>query len=357
MSVLSLYFIRILVFLMVDYDVWHRSSDIHMKLREEFGCNPWKSWFFKLPDQKVPVPDYPVFDDGMIVILPLFQPKPDLPFLTEFLVKSACHVRASWIAHTDAIDCGVPFKFYVEESQKDFLVPIFERNFVDVDRDVLYFVCPDEEPPPCNDMNHWRKKLCFLLDDRFSNYEWTLVCDCDLFVSRGANWNGQKMQIFDRLLKHELNYGLLRYSQPSPDNIINWVESLDLSDNSLENKKSKFFDVVKSLVDVDLFQRVVDPSGLPTVACSLHVFPSRYFMSDRYSDCRWLYDAAQHLDNDEAVMSIWSLRDGCLWDFCDAFNVKCVYANQFESFNKYEIYLSHVGQQSEEYYWRKSISL
>ena len=327
-----------------------------------FGSNPAKSWLYRLPDLTTPTPDYETWEDGMIVVFLIFQPRPGLPFNSEYIVKSACHARRSWIMNSDAVDFGVPCRFYVEESEKDVLLPIFERNHINTDRDIIYFKCPDDSAPDCNARDKHRKKMSFIKDSRFEDYKWTLVSDSDLFISRGANWNGEKLPIFERLMSHKPNYGILRYGPGSQDSVDKWINRMDVGD--FETNKEAWFNVIERLVFPEHFKKIKDnPIGLIGSACSLHACPTQHFMTEKKADCEWLYNAAQHLDSDETTMAIYEKSGGDIWDFHREFEIPVVYVNQQAAIGQHLLYLSHpVGQrkesgQSEEIHFRQSIGI
>ena len=328
----------------------------------EFGSNPAKSWLYRLPDLTTPTPDYETREGEAILLFQIFQPRPGLPFNGEYIVKAACHARRTWIMNSDAVDFGVPCRFYVEESEKDVLLPIFEQNHINTDRDIIYFNCPDDSAPPCNKRDRHRKKMSFIKDRRFEDYKWTLVSDSDLFISRGANWNGEKLPIFEKLMSHELNYGILRYGPGSQDSVEKWMNRVDVG--SFEQNREAWFDIIESLVPPERFKKIKDnPVGLIGPACSLHVCPTQYFMKGKKADCEWLYNAAQQLDSDETTMAIYEKGDADLWDFHREFEIPVVYLNQQASMNQHLLYLSHpVGQrkefgQNEELCFRQSIMI
>ena len=327
----------------------------------DFGSNVAKSWLYRLPDQIAPIPSYETREDGMIVIFLIFQPRPGLPFNNEYIVKSACHARRTWIINSDAVDFGVPCKFYVEESEKDALLPIFEQNSIDTDRDVIYFRCPDDSAPPCNKRDHHRKKMSFIKDSRFEDYKWMLISDSDLFISRGSDWNGQKLPIFEKLTDHKPNYGILRIAPGSQDSVEKWMNRVDVGD--FEINREAWFGIIESLVTPEHLKKIKDnPVDLISSAASLHAFPSRHFMKEKKADCEWLYNAAQQLDSDETVMAIYEKGGADLWDFHRELEIPVVYHNHQDAMNQHLLYLTHpIGQrkesgENEELCFRQSIS-
>ena len=325
-----------------------------------FGSNPAKSWLYRLPDLTTSTPDYETREDGMILVFLIFQPRPGLPFNSEYIVKSACHARRTWIMNSDAVDFGVPCRFYVEESEKEVLLPIFEQNQIDTDRDIMYFRCPDDSAPPCNVRDTHRKKMSFIKDLRFENYKWTLVCDSDLFISRGANWNGEKLPIFEKLMGYKPKYGILRYGPGSQDSVEKWINRVDVG--GFEANREAWFNIIESLVPLEHFRKIKDnPVDLIGPACSLHLFPSQHFMKEKQADCEWLYNTAQHLDSDETTMAIYEKGGGDIWDFHREFEIPVVYVNQQASMNRHLLYLSHPVRQrkefgqNEELYFRQSV--
>ena len=328
----------------------------------DFGSNAGKAWLYRLPNQTDPIPEYETRTDGMILVFLIFQPRPGLPYTSEYVVKSACHARRTWIMNSDAVDLGVPCKFYVEESEKGALAPIFDQNGIDMDRDIIYFTCPDETAPTCNQRDYHRKKMSFVKDSQFENYKWTLVCDSDLFIARGLGWNDQKLSVFERLASHKSDPGILRITDRAPNQVEKWMNRCAVG--SFEENREAWFDIIKGLVDPEHYKKIRDnPFDLVSPACALHLFPSAHFMKEKKSDCEWLYNAAQHLDSDEAMMALYDKGDGDIWDFHREFGIRVVYLNQEDSRREHVIYLSHpINQsaeagQSEELNFRQSIGV
>ena len=314
----------------------------------DFGSNPGKSWLYRLPDLATPTPDYETREAGMIVIFLIFQPRSYWSSNAEYIVKSACHARRTWIMNSDAADFGVPCRFYVEESEKDVLLPIFEQNNINIDRDIIYFNCPDDSAPPCNKRDLHRKKMSFIKDPRFEDYKWTLISDSDLFISRGANWNGEKLPIFEKLMSHKLNYGILRYGPGSQDSVEKWMNRVDVG--SLEQNREAWLDIIESLVPPEHFKKIKEnPINLIGPACSLHVFPSQHFMKEKKADCEWLYNAALHLDSDETVLAIYEKGGADLWSFENEFEMPCVYFDYETVTRQRVLYLSHPIRQHPEF--------
>ena len=314
--------------------------------------NPDKSWLFHLPDQTDPINDYDTREGEMILLFLIFQPQPSYVNNSEYFVKSACHARRSWIMNSDVEDFGVPCRFYVEASEKDVLLPIFEQNQINTDRDIIYFSCPDSSPD-ANMRDAHRKKMSFITDPRFEDYKWTLVCDADLFLSRGANWNGEKLPVFERLMTREQTYGVTFAGTATPHD--EWANKLFSLGDTEENRRL-WLNTLERLVPPEHFNKITeDPNSLPLLHAGLHLFPSQYFMRSKKADCAWLFDATQHFDSDELVLSIYSAMGEEIWTFRKEFQIPCVFTDHADAFQHNGLYLSHPRKQSEEYYWRKSI--
>ena len=113
----------------------------------------------------------------MLGLFPLFGHY-DSPQLLEGYVKAACWARHTWYKNTDAVEHGVPLKFYVQEEMLDMFEPILIENCVDIEKDVLTFKGEGLES----------KLMAIYGDSQFDEVGWLFQIDCDLFVMDGTHW-------------------------------------------------------------------------------------------------------------------------------------------------------------------------
>lgn len=95
---------------------------------------------------------------------------------------AAVYSRDTCLRHSDAIDAGVSVKLYIEEVLRDERVEgMLRANFVDPDKDVIWFTAePFEETTD----GHWSKlakKICPYFDEQLKDYELLMGWDADLF--------------------------------------------------------------------------------------------------------------------------------------------------------------------------------
>lgn len=330
---------------------------------ETYSVNRDKVWNHNLPNQVQALSAYDDSSTDAIGLFLIFRCRPEELAYKAYIAKTATHARRTWIQYTDAVERKIPLKFYVESEIKDEVVPILRENGVDVDNDILWFTCETDPSavPSVNVRNAHRKKMCFIKDQQLSKYKWVLLVDSDLFVSKPRNATANTFPLFQRLSDQVEEYGVGFIGYTDGTFLDEWLwrhKSVGDTDKDTE----RYHAAISPLVTADHLQRIKDePTSLIIAHCGLHAFPAKHYMTNRVTDCQWLYDATQRLDSDELALAIYQHRGETLWDFSQGV-LEFKFSDYEELVKGSSFFLSHPHDQYpysevEEKAWRESIGV
>ena len=314
-----------------------------------------KVWLDRLPIALPPENVYDVTGSEIIFVFIIFDSE-----WAGFFVRSGCHARRSWLMHSDAEEFGVRFCFYVEESAKDLVTPIFYENHVDVDLDVIFFAdVPDK--PDTNMRDHHRKKASFLIDLYFKDYKWVIVSDCDFFLSRGVNWDGNKLPVFQWLMEREATVCGVTGVSDVRTPLDFWANKLFRYDSIALSRLHLHNMLDGMMASDDLIKITVELNALRLVHTGVFFFPSNFFMTSEWDNCCWLYDVTHMCDSFEFALALYWELGGEVWGFQNEYGVPCVFRDVRDAFETYSLFFTHPHKQAEDYCsessFRKSIGL
>ena len=308
------------------------------------GClNPNKMHLYRLPSLEKATPAYESTSKEGILIFPMFQTREGDISLEHHIVRSGCWARRSWLLYSDLIPLGIPAKFYIEMREKDRILPILKESHVDVDNDVLYFDGTSFEQ---TEYVHLGKKLAFANDKQFKEYDWVWQMDTDNFL---ASPRREQYPFFER-----------EKSRLHPRDTISdlhwWWFLLDTDDR--EVKMNEWRRRAKLLIDVNLVDKY-DKNGPDkwAVGGGVYALPAKAYHANQPDDLEWLTQAGQIMQDDEAVFSLWLMRDKPCYSIETELGMSIVnIAENARVFNEIgHPYMSHVGSFAYEYEWRKGI--
>ena len=242
----------------------------------------------------------------MLGLFPLFGHY-DSPQLLEGYVKAACWARHTWYKNTDAVDVGVPLKFYVQEEMLDMFEPILIENCVDIEKDVLTFKGEGLES----------KLMAIYGDSQFDEVGWLFQIDCDLFVMDGP------IGFFNRFVGHDTpSVGVLKlvdvdYALFGHGLVVrNGLEGI--VGEHYRPEWGRFVDVLIELGCSHLINSFLAiPPAIPQPISHMVAVPMRR-MNKTLKD--WLYRAGQLTYGERVIYSIFNLyEDDGLWELTDLF--------------------------------------
>lgn len=276
-----------------------------------------KVHLWRLPD--IPkdkfVPSYPGDSKMGLVLFHLFSMQdPEIEEVDRTLehhaVRSALWARRSWMLFTDVGDQDIACKFYVEQQVRGRVMPILEASGCS-ESDVIFYDGEPFEPKHRVYRSHCSKKIAPYMDERFTDYDWVLLADADMFV---ASPERKKMRLFEWLRNQPRQLGCLsaHYGRVG--------ETLDDLQFHLWPKleSTEWYHRVEELAGRDVMSifRTGSDAILRTHG-ALQFFPSKAFHENRKADCQFIFDAGKSLLNDEAALSVWAMSqpENTIWSF------------------------------------------
>lgn len=109
----------------------------------EGTIDPLYEIIWRLPPLLQPPPIVESENSDYLALIPLYLEDGDPPEILDIYIKAALYSRWSALQYTDAVPQGVPIKFYADVNLYDSLYPLLFTNFIDMDKDVIWFY-----PPP-----------------------------------------------------------------------------------------------------------------------------------------------------------------------------------------------------------------
>ena len=330
-----------------------------------------KAHIWRLPDLEVHevVPSLSNPSKRGIVIIPIFEGRKVLDNHTyDAHSIGGVWARRSWMANSDASDYGIDVKFYIEDRVLDYVLPVLRQNHV-ADNDIIVFDGTPYEGVH-KDENGWvsyiGKKISFMSDEVFKDYEWVFECDTDLFVMRGNRplpffknfFEGSPSDMIGVLNIHRIN--------KTPVDL-DWC--YDAYRNRTDEAVKAWKDRVGSLFGHEIVERYFNTDHYQKAAHGcLMAFPAKHFMANRHEDCLFIRKAARVLHHDEAVISLWHEMGNPLYNMkasSESEDTPFIHlssnlaTNSLEAFNKLAgedtPFLLHYGGVVFEKTWRQGI--
>ncbi|MYB02045.1 MAG: hypothetical protein F4118_08400 [Acidimicrobiaceae bacterium] len=329
--------------------------------RDTKDClNPYKHHLYRLPDipKERQIPRYPGESFDALAIFPLFQAAPDDGSLEHHLVRAALWARRSWLLFSDAIDLDIKIGFYVGDTVVDIVFPILHKNGIDIDTEVFLM---DETAFEGDPHTHLGKKMAMWVDTQFSDYDWVLQLDCDMFLASVEKTH--QLPIFEFFRNHEFVPGAVasyyRKNKTNNRNLedFHWYRKLDPTKTD-EEQQQMWFNLARSFVSNDVLSKYRD-SDMTTgeVHGGIYAMPAKHMHANQWEDCQWIAKAGKVLQDDEAVFSLWLSRDLPL--FCIHAKMDVPFVTEIhlvkEDRNKSQVYFSHIGHIVDEWFWREDI--
>lgn len=332
-----------------------------MRHRALDGClNPYKHHLWRLPDipQERQLPSYPGASFRALALFPLFQTAPDDGSLEHHLVRSACWARRSWLLFSDAIDLDIKIGFYVGDTVLDIVCPLLAKNGIDVDTHVFLMDETDFEGDP---HTHLGKKMAMWVDRQFSDYDWVLQFDCDMFL--GSVEKSGQLPFFNYITHHDpipgaiaAYYDTNRINQRNLEDFHWWCKLDPSKDDAYQQQL--WFTRAKELVPKYVVDKYRDNSKITgEVHGGIYAMPAKHMHQHQWDDCEWIAKGGRLLQDDEAVFSLWLSQGDPLFCIYHEMGVEFVTEVNMirDKREKSPVYFSHIGNIIEEWFWREDI--
>ena len=138
---------------------------------------------WNLPSLEAPPPTPQTVDTETVALIVLFSDAYRRVENLQAWVRAAIYSRGSALKYTDAVKQGVEVKLYIEDVLRPMLTPSLEENFVDVDKDVVWFT-----PPTIDGVwGYLGKQMCPYWDPQLLTYDRIFVWDADTFFLQRPN--------------------------------------------------------------------------------------------------------------------------------------------------------------------------
>ena len=323
-----------------------------------FDGNVDKAFFYRLPnlsDNFIP-PYYPGKSKQAIVIFPLFLTRHNRRSPEKYYIKTACWARRTWLMYTDALGLDIPIKFYVEDILYDEALPIFAENGIG-ESDIIKHNASGLNKLP-GGMEGLAKCLACCIDERFMDYDYTLISDADLFLCKGLAPGYDKFPFFQSLFNHEQEFGggSVNDVPLTESQLQHWLRYYDVEDPK-ERRKQGLQDI-ESFTSSEFIKKITSGINMQIAHGSLYIFPTRKFFASQRHELDRLYEAVRLIRDDEVSVAMWSaFREKRMWSVRDNFGIPLIASEYRKAHRKYNMYFAHPSSQSDEYYWRKGIGV
>ena len=207
-------------------------------------------------------------------------------------VRGAIYNRWSCLQYSDAVSQGIEVKLYIEDVLRNVLSPALTENFIDVDRDVIWFHAPRLEKGL---YGYLGKQMSPYWDSQLATYKRIMVWDADTFFLPRPNSMFAKLKDFPT---NKIGYILVS------------TEKWSIFRNTLISRLK--MDIKKGGVPVDeLFQMAgINLDGfsdyvLKPFGCMWTYSPA-YFHKHHSDFVNWMQSYAPYFGNDELLATCWN---------------------------------------------------
>ena len=263
---------------------------------------------WRLPDLEMPPPLAQPFNPDVSAVIPLFRDDYKRVQNIEAWARHAIYSRWTCLKYTDAVEQRVNIKFLVEECISDRVIPVFEDNFVDIDRDVLFFTAEPLEHSKDGSWGHLGKQMIPYWDKRFANYEWIFVWDADILFMPECT---TKEQTSDCLLPNTMFSKINKLSKNPGYIYVSYVNGDSLRDTLLRRLAKE---TEKTGISVeDLLEMSGVSQNLQTIvkpSCCLWAYPAKHFHEHCQDFIEWMKTYGPYWGNDEIIAGYWTNKFG-----------------------------------------------
>ena len=279
----------------------------------------------------------------MLGLFPLFVFY-ESPELVEGYIKGACWARHTWYANTDAVECGVQIKFYVQEEHADQINSVLIKNRVDIDNDVIMFKGEGLES----------KLMAIYGDPRFNDVDWLFQIDCDLFAF------GEQIDFFNAFQSNEsegigvIDLVHVDHARYGPGRtVMNGMQ--EIVESPYRKEWDEFVDVLVELGCSHLINKFLAiPPEIPCPIPHMIAAPMNR-LNDK--DKAWLYRAGQLMYGEQVILSVFNIdsRFANLWSFKGSINT--TFRDWAPAYPPRYPHIGHIADTRTEYVFRDKIGV
>lgn len=262
---------------------------------------------WRLPDLQAP-PSFPPFSNpNILCLIPLFSDAYTRVENIAAWVRYAIYSRWTCLKYTDAVLRAVEIKFLVEDCIADRVIPTFEKNFIDIDNDVIWFTAEPLEKSENGTWGYLGKQMIPYWDERFAGYEWLWVWDADILFM--PNEKTRSMLEPEKNLPNQMFTRTPDLPKQAGYIHISVTDSKDVEAHYLHKLS---LDTEKTGIPVDALLKM---SGVSTQrqtiikpACAIWVYPAKHYHEHHKDFIDWMRTYAPYWGNDEILVGYWTQK-------------------------------------------------
>lgn len=321
--------------------------------RSNFG-SVWKHHYTRLPEMPanvLPLPYADVSKEAIGVFL-IFDRFDDVPStgIEDWVVKSACWARRSWLHNTDAVELGIPLKFYVQESIKDRVRPLLAEYGIG-GKDIIYFDASDFYETRSLHFDGAGAKQCAIYSDaQFADYEWVLQIDADMFMARPPGCEGV-YPFFDFFINRTealSHWACVHLHGPKRAGELQWPVQQP------SGTRDAWYQLAGEMVN-----RNIDSGSMFTgLSAAITAFRAKHLFGNDHERLQWMSLAGRALQSDEGLFGLMDFAGIPIWGIMNQMRLSGVWGVQdlHRVREAGEFYLAHMGL-PQEWDWRADIGV
>lgn len=244
---------------------------------------------YNLPDLIQPVPTGDESVSNCIGLIPIFLDTYYENVSIYAYTKAAIYSRWTCLINSDAVKQNITVKLYIEDRLRKSLSNMLEANFIDIEKDIIWFVAPPREMTIEGVWGKLGKQMSPYWDDRLKKYDWVVVWDSDTFWLPNNNF-------FERLLAYpNQQIGYIR-----KENLNFWRDKLAKCIRQGGISVDELLDYTNIPKEFQVYEEIEKAVG------HLWVYPAKHFHENHPDFVKWMWDYAGYYGNDEISSFFWS---------------------------------------------------
>jgi len=255
--------------------------------------------FWNLPtlEEPPPTPDNP--SSNVIALSILFTDAYKRVANLEAWVRGVIYSRWSALKYTDAVSENVAVKLYIEDILRPSLESTLISNFVDPDKDVLWFSAPPLERSDDGFWGHLGKQMCPYWDTQLADYDRILVWDADTFFLPRPHTMFTKLKSLESAM---IGY-IFAITMPWKDFYYTFKHKLrkDTRKSGIEIEELL---AMSDIVFDEFPETIQKPFG------SMWSYPPKHYHTHHQDFVQWMQTYAPYYGNDELAAVCWSHKFG-----------------------------------------------
>lgn len=290
--------------------------------------NPYELLWHNLPPIPISI-TYPIHDK-ILCLIPIFtcnfyktHKNLDVPLgenRIDAFAKCAVHSWYTWREHSDAKHHGIAVKIYLEDVLCDRLLPFFHSQGISENEIITFSAWGDPM-----DWGRLGKQMFPYWDERFSDYDWLVVFDCDFFVPAIGNNFFARLDDLSSELQTDIGFCNIRQKTEADlfkahrkryldaiggriakNMTIDEALSLGFILDCMAETRSTYEEICKRFSEFGL-EGIIDLGTVLTMpfAC-IWVYPAKYTHRERKDFVNWMRKVGPVIGSDQLTAVLWN---------------------------------------------------